>query len=304
MDRDQRFVEILLGLTLILLGVGSILDGFIIIGLLLLPMGIFLLARNGAPGRVWVEQILKFLNDVADEFFMIVDGGSNRSASALTTRERQQQSPPTAADDSPRQRIFKHALLALRLSGHDPDRIGILPVDIGLMAFSAHKMPEIYRTRSVPSDVDYIQPFIVLNLPTGAVGRVRQGVRALSAWAKPVDHALVEATLAEPLRVLFYRMRRSEQLHSLNVLRRVMAAGEAPAALRVAALLHDCGKARAPFSLPERVIVVLVKAAAPSLAKQWGAGDESGLRTWRRPFVLSAQHPAWGAAMAELAGAE
>jgi len=166
-------VEILLGLTLILLGVGSILDGFIIIGLLLLPMGIFLLARNGAPGRVWVEQILKFLNDMADEFFMIVDGGSNRSASALTTRERQQQSPPAAADDSPRQRIFKHALLALRLSGHDPDRIGILPVDIGLMAFSAHKMPEIYRTRSVPSDVDYIQPFIVLNLPTGAVGRVR-----------------------------------------------------------------------------------------------------------------------------------
>ncbi len=139
---------------------------------------------------------------------------------------------------------------------------------------------------------------------TGAVGRVRQGVRALSAWAKPVDHALVEATLAEPLRALFYRMRRSEQLHSLNVLRRVMAAGEAPTALRVAALLHDCGKARAPFSLPERVIVVLVKAAAPSLAKRWGAGDESRLRTWRRPFVLSAQHPAWGAAMAEAAGAE
>jgi hypothetical protein len=41
------------------------------------------------------------------------------------------------------------------------------------MAFSADQDPTISRTKPVLDDVDYIQPFVQLRLPTRAVGRVR-----------------------------------------------------------------------------------------------------------------------------------
>jgi len=82
-------------------------------------------------------------------------------------------------------------------------------------------------------------------------------------------------------------MRRSEQQHSLNVLRTLRGWGYDDPSLMTAALLHDVGKSRYPFYLWDRTIVVLVKAAAPSLAKRWGSGSPTGLR---RPFAVSFQH--------------
>jgi hypothetical protein len=49
----------------------------------------------------------------------------------------------------------------------------VLPVDIGVMAFSSSDDPVIYRTASVPDDIDYVQPYVQLRLPTRAVGRIR-----------------------------------------------------------------------------------------------------------------------------------
>src|SRR5260221_4790688 len=95
--------------------------------------------------------------------------------------------------------------------------------------------------------------------------RLRQGVRALFAWARPVDTALAAKILSPELLRLFQRMRRSEQQHSLNVLRTLQAQGHNDPALLAAALIHDVGKSRVAFHLSDRVLVVLVKAAARRL---------------------------------------
>jgi hypothetical protein len=41
------------------------------------------------------------------------------------------------------------------------------------MAFSGDQEPIIYRTRPVLDDIDYLQPFVQLRLPTRARGRIR-----------------------------------------------------------------------------------------------------------------------------------
>ncbi len=132
-----------------------------------------------------------------------------------------------------------------------------------------------------------------------AAMRLRQGARALTAWIHPVDGALAASVLTPALLGLFYRLRRSEQLHSLRVLRTLYAAGETDPDLMVAALLHDVGKTVGPFSLPERVLVVLVRKCAPALYRRWGKSEPHG---WKRPFAISLRHPEWSAQMVAAAG--
>jgi hypothetical protein len=135
-----------------------------------------------------------------------------------------------------------------------------------------------------------------------AVARLRQGVRALFSWTRPVDTALAEDVLTNPaLLALFGQMRRSEQQHSLNVLRTLRASGYDHPSLMVAALLHDVGKSRAAFHLWDRVIVVLAKAIVPDRVRRWGLAAPKG---WHRPFAVSIQHPNWSAELAEQAGAD
>jgi len=135
----------------------------------------------------------------------------------------------------------------------------------------------------------------------GAGRRLRQGLNALLAFARPVDQALAERHLSPELQQCFERLRRSEQLHSLRVLRALQAEGAAGPDLAVAALLHDLGKTRWPFPLWQRVLVVLLPALAPALARRLSRGRESDLLA--RPFLLHEQHPAWGGRMARAAGA-
>jgi len=138
-----------------------------------------------------------------------------------------------------------------------------------------------------------------------AVIRLRQGIRALFAWARDVDDELAASVLTPALMDLFRAMRRSERQHSLNVLRSVCAAGYDHPALHVAALLHDCGKTQAAYHLWDRVLVVLVAAALPGLAQRWGETESEGaLRGWRRPFMVAVQHPRWGANLVAAAGGD
>jgi hypothetical protein len=129
--------------------------------------------------------------------------------------------------------------------------------------------------------------------------RLWQGLRALGAWVRPVDDNLAAQHLSPALFALYRRMRRAERLHSLRVLRMLLASGQTHPDLITAALLHDVGKTQARFILPEKVLVVLVKAFAPGRYRRWGSGPGRG---WQQAFAVSMQHPAWGAEMVARAG--
>ncbi len=126
-----------------------------------------------------------------------------------------------------------------------------------------------------------------------AFTRLRQGVRALIAFSRPVDYALAAAHLTEAQMALFRRMRRVEQLHSLNVLRALRAGGALDRDLAVAALLHDVGKSCYPLALWQKVAAVLLRRFIPRAAERWSRADPA--TPWTRPFVVYAHHPAWSA---------
>ncbi len=126
-----------------------------------------------------------------------------------------------------------------------------------------------------------------------AIHRLRQGLRALFAFARPVDLDLAARYLTPEQVALFQRMRRGERLHSLNVLRALLAQGDTPPDLAVAALLHDVGKSRYPLALWQKSIAVLVRAFNPALFERLSRGDPR--RWWQRPYAVYVQHPAWSA---------
>lgn len=70
------------------------------------------------------------------------------------------------------EQVYSQALRAVVRAGHDPDKIAVLPVDIGFLTLTG-EIQSIYRQEYLPDDVDYIQPFIQLRLPIAASGRVR-----------------------------------------------------------------------------------------------------------------------------------
>jgi putative nucleotidyltransferase with HDIG domain len=98
---------------------------------------------------------------------------------------------------------------------------------------------------------------------------------------------------------LFDQLQPSEQAHALNILSQLEQTGQQDSILLRAALLHDIGKARHRLTLWGRVLIVLGGRFLPGSAAQWGTGEPRG---WKRPFVIAAQHPAWGAQMAAQAG--
>jgi hypothetical protein len=126
---------------------------------------------------------------------------------------------------------------------------------------------------------------------TTALYRLQQGLRALFAFTQTVDYALAEQHLSPALLASFRALRRSEQLHSLRVLRALLAQGDVSPALATAALLHDVGKCRYPMSLWQRSLPVLVKAASPALLARLSSSDPR--HRWTRGFVVYVHHPAW-----------
>ncbi|MEO0562453.1 MAG: hypothetical protein AAF125_10080 [Chloroflexota bacterium] len=75
--------------------------------------------------------------------------------------------PTTNAD-----RVHSHALEAVQRAGLDASQMPLLPVDIGLFGHKGDDKPRLYRTRAVPMDVDYVQPFVQLRLPRRASGKI------------------------------------------------------------------------------------------------------------------------------------
>ena len=133
--------------------------------------------------------------------------------------------------------------------------------------------------------------------------RLQQGLGALLAGARPVDLRLARRHLTVREFEAFQRMARAEQLHSLEVLRDILAQDEAaPSALAVAALLHDVGKSRCHLALWQKTASVLVKALLPRLAVRLGRGE--GLHFWRAPFTLHEHHPQWSGDILRACGSD
>lgn len=131
--------------------------------------------------------------------------------------------------------------------------------------------------------------------------RIQQGIRALLAVITPVEIDLARRWLSPAELRLFLNMGRSEQLHSLNVLRDVLAQhADTPHDLAVAALLHDAGKGRYRLAVWQKTVSVLVKRLNPRLEKRLRSEDR--LTFWRAPFVVRYHHPRWSAQMLREAG--
>jgi hypothetical protein len=111
----------------------------------------------------------------------------------------------------------------------------------------------------------------------------------------------VTAVLTAEEEELFHQFSISDQWHSYRVMRTLQHAGHHRRELLVAALLHDIGKTRLPVSVWDRTLIVLGTKLWPQKTAVWGSGDPAG---WKRPFVVKAQHPAWGAEMAAAAGCD
>lgn len=135
--------------------------------------------------------------------------------------------------------------------------------------------------------------------------RTRQFFQAISSHSSQVDLELIASILNPSQLALFQEMQTSEQLHSQRVFNELRMNGETNQDLLVAALLHDAGKTRAPLLLGERVLIVLVKSICPGCVMRWGHvpnGQFTPTMGIRRPFVISVQHPGWGAELADQCG--
>lgn len=134
--------------------------------------------------------------------------------------------------------------------------------------------------------------------------RIQQGLRALFAFAYRVDETDVQNLLNVGQLSLFRQLSRSEQLHSLSVLRDVRSQSEhTPRALEVASLLHDIGKTRYRLSVLQKTIAVIIAKIAPAWARRYSQEREH-LTYWRAPFVVRYHHPRWGGEMLQQMNAD
>lgn len=115
----------------------------------------------------------------------------------------------------------------------------------------------------------------------------------------PAARAEIAAVLRASELSLFQQLDAGDQWHSYHVFRTLRDAGHKDPDLLVASLLHDVGKTRAPLSVWQRSLIVLVQLFWPARISAWGTGEPSG---WKRPFVVKVRHPAWSAEMAAAAG--
>jgi len=126
-----------------------------------------------------------------------------------------------------------------------------------------------------------------------AAQRFSQGLRALLAFATAPELDLARHHLNNCEFAAFCRLSRSEQLHSLAVLRRALNADAAPPKeLVAAALLHDVGKSRYPLALWQKTLAVLIGAFAPQLSRKLSEAET--IRFWRAPFIVRQRHARWG----------
>ncbi|HEX2905395.1 MAG TPA: hypothetical protein VHO69_00935 [Phototrophicaceae bacterium] len=140
--RNRQFSEVMIGILLLIVGLSALTEGSLL-WLFLVILGGYMLWRRANTSQE---------SSISDETF---------EESHATSRQ------------SGAETVYAHALRAVEAAGHDPNELRVLPVDVGIMAFKSDLHPTVFRTRPVPDDIDYIQPFVQLRLPTKATGRIK-----------------------------------------------------------------------------------------------------------------------------------
>jgi hypothetical protein len=132
------------------------------------------------------------------------------------------------------------------------------------------------------------------------VHRVEQLIGHLTARVGPDEAAWARRILPDTAWPLFDAMPVADRRHGLDVVQRLLAAGQDDPDLLVAALLHDAAKGRR-LRLWHRVAGVLLEALAPrALARLASAEPQPG--SWRYPFHVYVHHAELGAEAARAAG--
>lgn len=156
---NRRYVQILLGFFLVLVGFNAIRGGGSPIGLIMGLGGVWLLFRQWEASRNRID--------------------TERDYEAWrSTRERREYDfesmrTETVTNRGPQDQVYAHALEAVQAVGLDASTTPVLPVDIGVMAIRGDEPPRVYRTSRIPDNIDYIQPFVQLRIPTRATGAIK-----------------------------------------------------------------------------------------------------------------------------------
>lgn len=134
----------------------------------------------------------------------------------------------------------------------------------------------------------------------GILYRAKQFFQSVTAAPLSSDAQNQIKALLSPQEVeLINRYSHSDVQHAYRVLCTLQLSDHVHIDLAKAALLHDIGKTCVHLSVWDRSIAVLGMNIFPQKVIQWGTGT---VDSWQRPFVVKAQHAAWGAEMAAAAG--
>jgi len=150
------------------------------LGFILLALGSVVLLESSFPVILVLLGLLFLVRQFDNE------GSSNLSSSSSEARQSSYSYGDEEAyeedyDDyeifhqqpaSAEQRVYRHALESAIQAGQDPDDVQVLPVDIGILVTKGDEKLQIYRTWTLPDDIDYIQPFVVLRMPEDAEGDI------------------------------------------------------------------------------------------------------------------------------------
>lgn len=148
---DPRRNSLLLGIILLILGGAALAEnaGLLVMILLLMLFAVRRMDRTNA--RKTFQELPDYDDDFEEEW------------EEISRESRQAQTEP----------VYRHALESVTRAGLNPDDVQVLTVDIGVMAFRGDQPVMVFRTWSLPDDIDYIQPFVQLRLPIKANGRVK-----------------------------------------------------------------------------------------------------------------------------------
>lgn len=147
----RSLVSFLVGLFLIVAGGSALLEG---------DGGFFALIMLGLGIKVLADSRAR-----RSEGQQAATTESRRGASTTPSRRRG------------RSRVAEHADLAVRNAGHDPAAMSLRVSDIGVFAMGEGRDTLVHRLQAVRDDVDYLQPWVALRVPTVASGTVSFEIR-------------------------------------------------------------------------------------------------------------------------------